>query len=505
MSYVEKAFYQYVKNIFTSGFRILFSKKYFFYTLAFILISVTSTVFYLIGANIESSSADTLKEIGSILIKVELSFAVTYVFFGLFFARFPVKYWIAPAFLAAAGGSALLYFLPIMSPFIAALGYLGWILISIFLTFSLSRNFWGNRIFGSVMFLGKKDNEGSVLFGIVVFIISLINLAMTGYLIYRSLWDEVLGIFQVDVWLLITSFFSLVAIIIVNIIIFKLGKKDDVFYTILSFFYVIASFTLWKLTYYTDSGSLPNDNVGSVLIALFFIFYTVSNYAKKIKKIEKETAKDETAVQTEKEKKKIEIGDIEIEEIDEEEEEKWVLLSIPRSIGPLGILMTVMGLVLSFHVTQLQLLTGDDIFSEYFVINGDIILSKNTLVGIKDKFAVILLTCLLIFFLLSYLWSEDFRKYGSPTLYRLEFLPPYEELVERIDRVRKGEDSWKQYANMLIKQGVKAGAKSTAKRVFVDPSKKVAGTIGGAYTKSREGVTKGFNKVFRRKDKKKKR
>ncbi|MCG3223132.1 MAG: hypothetical protein H7647_01610, partial [Candidatus Heimdallarchaeota archaeon] len=181
-----------------------------------------------------------------------------------------------------------------------------------------------------------------------------------------------------------------------------------------------------------------------------------------------------------------------------EGEEKWALLNIPRSIGPLGILMTVMGLILSYHVTYLQFLSGDDIFSEFF-------LTKNELVGIKDKFAVILLTCLLIFFLLNYLWSEDFRRYGSPTLYRFEFLPPYEELVERIDRVRKGEDSWKQYANMLIKQGVKAGAKSTAKKVFVDPSKKVAGAITGAYTASKKGVTKGFNKVFRRKDKKKKR
>jgi hypothetical protein len=491
MSYVEKAFYQYVKNIFTSGFRILLSKKYLFYTIAFFLISVTSTVFYLIGANVQSVSSDLLREISSILIVVELSFAVTYVFFGLLFARYPLKYWGIPAFIAAAGGSATIYFLPVISPYIAAIGYLGWILISVFLTFSLSRNFWGNRIFGSVMFLGKRADEGSVLFGSIVFILSVVNFGMTGYLIFRSF-------NPLNLSLIITAGFSLIAIILVNIVIFKLGKKDDVFYTILSFFYVIASFTLWKLTYYTATDSLPSDNVGSVLVALFFIFYTVSNYAKKIKKIETDATKDETVEQKEKEKKSIEIGDIEIEKIDEEGEEKWALLNIPRSIGPLGILMTVMGLILSYHVTYLQFLSGDDIFSEFF-------LTKNELVGIKDKFAVILLTCLLIFFLLNYLWSEDFRRYGSPTLYRFEFLPPYKELVERIDRVRKGEDSWKQYANMLIKQGVKAGAKSTAKKVFVDPSKKVAGAITGTYTASKKGVTKGFNKVFRRKDKKKKR
>ena len=175
MSYVEKAFYQYIKNIFTSGFRVLFSKKYIFYTIAFFLLSITSTIFYLIGrGNTE------LTEIGDIFIIIELSFAITYVCFGLFFARFPVKYWVVPAFLAAAGGSVLLYFFPLISPFVAIIGYMGWIFVSIFLTFSLSRNFWGNRILGSVMFLGKRAEEGSILFGGIVFILTFINAGITG-------------------------------------------------------------------------------------------------------------------------------------------------------------------------------------------------------------------------------------------------------------------------------------------------------------------------------------
>ncbi|MCK5140814.1 MAG: hypothetical protein KAQ70_01355 [Candidatus Heimdallarchaeota archaeon] len=483
MSYVEKAFYQYIKNIFTSGFRILFSKKYFFYTIAFFLLSITSTTFYLIGiGNAE------LKEVGDILIIIELSFAITYVCFGLFFARFPVKYWGVPAFLAAAGGSVFLYFFPIISPFVAIIGYMGWIFVSIFLTFSLSRNFWGSRILGSVMFLGKRAEEGTILFSGVVFILSLINAGISGYLIY-------LGISTVDIFLIVSSISALIAIIIVNIIIFSLGKNDDVFYTILAFFYIISGFNLWKLLFYTISNASSSGaetyNIGGTLSALFLIFYTVSNYAKKLKKIE-EPKNDVIMAQIEDKKKKEEI-----ERIEEDEEGKWGLLKIPNSIGPLGILMIVMGLVMSYHVTYLQLLTGGDIFSEFFI-------SENVLVGLKDKFGVVLLTCILIFYLLNYLLSKEFRKYASPTLYRFEFLPPYEELIERINKVRSGEDSWKQYANMLIKQGVKAGAKSTAQKVFVTPTKKVAGAIGGAYTTSVKGVKKGFSKVFRRKSKKKK-
>jgi hypothetical protein len=478
MSYVEKAFYQYVKSIFTTGIKVLFSKKYIFYTIAFILISITSTVFYLIEKQLENVSGEILAKTGDILIGIELSVAVTYVFFGMFFAKYPLKYWVGPAFVAAVGGAVLLYFVNIISPYIAAIGYLCWILVSVFITFSLSRNFWGNKVLGSIMFLGKQEGEGSILFGGVVFVLTLINAGMGGYLIYEA-------IDPLQITLIITAGFAILAVVLVNLMIFRFGKKDDVFYTILAFFYVFASFTLWKLTFYTAAENEAGDNIGSVLMALFLIFYTVSTYGRRVKKIEKGISEElilEESKESKKRKKK-EIVELEIED-------KWFLLNIPRFMSPLGVLMTVMGLILSYHVTYLQFLTEDDLFSVMFF-------SKTELAGLRDKFAVILLPCIIIFLLLNYRLSENFRRYSSPELYRFEFLPPFDELVERIDRVRRGEDSWRQYANMVLKEGIKVGAKSTARKVFVSPTKKVAGAVGGAYSKTRDGV----KKVFRRKKK----
>ena len=100
--------------------------------------------------------------------------------------------------------------------------------------------------------------------------------------------------------------------------------------------------------------------------------------------------------------------------IELEEEERWFLLRIPRFISPLGVLMTIMGLILSYHVTYLQFLTEDDLFRTFFF-------TKYDLAGLRDKFAIILLACLLVFLLLSYRWSENFRRYASPELYRFEF------------------------------------------------------------------------------------
>ena len=482
MSYVEKAFYQYIKTIFTSGLKVLFSKKYIFYTIAFILITITSTVFYLIEKQLENVSGEVLTIIGDVLIAIELSVAVTYVFFGIFFSKYPLKFWVGPAILTSVGGSVLIYFVKIISPYIAAIGYLCWILVSVFITFSLSRNFWGSKVLGSIMFLGKQDGEGTILFGWFVFVLSLINAGMGGFLIYSAI-----NPFQLT--LIITAAFAILAVILVNLMIFRFGKKDDVFYTILAFFYVFASFTLWKLTFYTAQGRESGDNAGSVLIALFLIFYTVSSYGRRVKKIEQgieeELVLEEVDASKLKKRKKKDI-------IELEEEEKWFLLKIPRFISPLGVLMTVMGLILSYHVTYLQFLTEDDLFTLIFF-------SKYDLAGLRDKFAIILLACIIVFLLLNYRWSENFRRYASPELYRFEFLPPFNELVERIDRIKRGEDSWKDYASMVIKEGVKIGVKSTAQKVLISPTKKVAGAIGGAYSKTKSGIGKVFRQ--RKKDK----
>ena len=480
MSYVEKAFYRYIKSIFTTGFKVLFSKRYILYTIAFLLISITSSAFYVLQkTQAIVSNGELLQQLTTILISVELSFAVTYVIFGLFFARYPLKYWFVPALLTSAGGAAIIYYLPTIAPYVAAICYITWIFISVFLSFSFSRNFWGNKVLGSIMFLGKPVDEGSILFAGIVFLFSLVNAGMSIYL-------AVISILQDHYTLLIAASFGLLGTLLVNLVIFKWGKLDDVFFTILAFFYVFSSFTIWKVTIYTYQGKTPGDNVGSILIALFLIFYTVSSYGRKVKKIEEQTSTSDTETPTdEKEKASDETKDIEGE---------WAPLRIPEKMGPLGTLMVVMGLILGYHVTFLQFLTNEDLFTNLFFI------SKEELAGLKDKIAIIFLPSLMIFFLLSYRYSPRFREYASPELYRFEFLPPFEELVERIERIRSGEESWKDYAMMIVKEGVKIGVKSAARKIFVSPTKKVAGAIGKAYSGTKDNVVR----LFRRKERKKK-
>jgi hypothetical protein len=48
---------------------------------------------------------------------------------------------------------------------------------------------------------------------------------------------------------------------------------------------------------------------------------------------------------------------------------------------------------------------------------------------------------------------------------------------------------------MALKEGIKIGAKSAARKVFVSPTKKVTGAITGAYSSTKKNITR----VFRRK------
>ncbi|MHA1462658.1 MAG: hypothetical protein ACTSQ0_06290 [Candidatus Heimdallarchaeota archaeon] len=44
MSYVEKSVYKYLKNIVTSGFKALFTKKFLIYTIFFLIIIATKSL-----------------------------------------------------------------------------------------------------------------------------------------------------------------------------------------------------------------------------------------------------------------------------------------------------------------------------------------------------------------------------------------------------------------------------------------------------------------------------
>ncbi|MHA1867581.1 MAG: hypothetical protein ACTSVB_07365 [Candidatus Heimdallarchaeaceae archaeon] len=542
MSYVEKALYQYIKGIFVDGFKVLFSKKYVVYTSIFLASIISTTVLYTLQA-LQVNIGIDLNNLSSLFLKIELALALTYFLSGLILARYPVYFWIIPVLIFTGGLVVVFYFLPDilkvipdLSPYFAVIFYLSWIILSVFLSFSLSRNFFGNKYLGSALFLGKKKNEGGILFSGIIFIVALVNLAISSYLLYISLMS--LFTSNKQIFLFVASIASIISTGIIFAIIFKLGTYDDVFYTIIAFYYVFTSYILWKLAFYyftaSEVGDITVSNVDviiSVFTSLFWAIYSMSSYGRKIRQIKaldeelektekiikKETLEEQKEFEkiksmkipqikikeddswlekrkkiqqmkkAEKEKlkalkkfnkkreKRKKLAQMRLEEARKETEEriakskeKWFIFRIPDLLGPKGVLLTIMGMILGYHVTNIQFLAQEDLFSSISYLSSD------RLFGLRDKFAILSIMLIIVLFLISYEKSEKFRNYVSPELYRLEILPSFDELMGLIEKVKSGEVSWQEIAKDMILSGAKAALGATATKAFVTPSKAIA-------------------------------
>ncbi|UJG41974.1 MAG: hypothetical protein K9W45_05785 [Candidatus Heimdallarchaeum aukensis] len=555
MSYVEKALYQYIKGIFVDGFKVLFSKKYVVYTSIFLASIISTTVLYILQA-FQINTAVDLGNLASLFLKIELALALTYFLSGLILARCPIYFWIIPVVILTGGLVVVFYFLPDilniipdLSPYFAVIFYLSWIVLSVFLSFSLSRNFFGNKYLGSALFLGKKKNEGGILFSGIVFVVALVNLALSVYLLRLS----IMSLFTPNkqFFLLVASVASIISTTIIFAIIFKLGTYDDVFYTIIAFYYVFTSYILWKLAYYyftsSDIGEITVSNVDviiSVFTSLFWAIYSMSSYGRKIiqiKALDEELEKTEKIIKQEtleeqkeferiksmkipqikitdddswlekrkkiqqmkkaekeklkalkkfnkKREKRKKLAQVRLEEAKKETEEriakskeKWFIFRIPDLLGPDGVLLTIMGMILGYHVTNIQFLSQEDLFSSIYYLSSD------RLFGLRDKFAIVSIMVIIVIFLISYETSEKFRKYASPELYRLEILPSFDELMELIEKVRTGEVSWQSIAKDIILSGAKAAVGAAATKAFITPSKTIARKFKKLISRDEEG------------------
>lgn len=448
MSYIEKAFYRYLKSIFTTGIKVFLSKRYRLFTIPFLFVSFFSTLFFLIS-QYGSVSFLPFHFLFTLLFYIELSIAVNYILYGVFLSQYPKKYWGIPIIITSGVFVFLLYFLPHVTAVIIMLCYLLWIVLSVFLTFSVSRNFWGNKVLGSIMFLGKKSDEGSILFAPIVLMVALINGGIAGYILWVSINSNRLLFF-------LTGIFALIGVILVFVTVIKLGKDDDVFYTILSFFYVGSSWPLWKFVFYLFRGTPSASNLTSLIGVFFLLFYTFSTYGRKVKTIHSNIHSTG------------------------EKERDCILIKFPKYIGAKGTLMCIQGLILGYHVSYFQFASQGTLFFPIWFFSG------HPLAWIHDTIVIIFSSVLFLFFLAYYRWSSSFQQYVSPELYRFAFLPPFEELVEKLEEIQKGDTSWKTYTLQILKEATKIGLKSAREKAV----------------SSAKNITKFAKKIFQQEEEK---
>ncbi|MHA1995631.1 MAG: hypothetical protein ACW97Z_13885 [Candidatus Hodarchaeales archaeon] len=456
MSYVEKAFWDYLKSTLFGGVRILLSRQFILFSVILFMISVSTT-----GLVVMQDQASELitPELIDIAFSLEISLAIGFILSGLvakrlnFISRLILMLVIV----------VLVFILSLLSTEIALLNDFTDLFIEVFpllaffcwsflipvASFAFAKGMFSNKVTGSILFLGKPKTERKSIFSGVLTIIAVFSLIGNGLMIYAGMMDSrvsyvVLGIFAFAV--------SVIVIIIVQGFLFS----DDIFNSVLGLFFVMLLPNQMMIVLTSISGSENIITSFDFLLVAFTLLYSAQSISRRIKL--KGVVIDESG------KVKNVKGD-----------DPFRIGRFIGFVGGEGIVLIYLGLALGFHLIQLQILNNtagiyEELFSELSFSEAyhDITSMFSFLI-----FGIVTLTYFL----------QRGRGYWEADILRLDFLPPYDELKDYMERVKSGEISKTELALTVGKKvgksavnagsaGIFSAARMFRDRIFKDSDKK---------------------------------
>jgi len=335
MSYVERTVYDYLKDILTSGIRILLSKRFFVFTLMLFLSSILPMYVlwqYSTGAiNIISMPILAITLTAQNIVKIQFAISLAFIIVGFLLGR--ANTLIQSILIIVAGiifSVVSLYFIEFEFIETYELVMLSlWTIILIAATFSFVRNLFGNKISGSILFLGKPENQGFALFGGLLAVIYIIFALITAYIYLNTN----------DIMFLITNLsIQLFMILAVTI----LARFDDLFFTIVGFYYLLTAANLISLGYQVlFSGSNRVISIIDVITAVFFIIYNVQIVIRKIPFKRKAY----------------------------NEQDVWIFSKVFEKIGEKGVVLIFFGIVLGYVMWLLTLFFVEPIKIDFAFFN----------------------------------------------------------------------------------------------------------------------------------------
>lgn len=465
MSYVEKSVYKYLKNIVVSGIKALFNKKFLIYTIFFLVLIASTSIIALIsipsiGLTIGSISSEDMI---NYVFYFELAFALAYIITGLLLSRTPIVLHLIIMLLLAGGMFTGLYFLDnvLVITIIGFVLYTLWMFITIISTFSFSKNLLGSRVTGSILFIGKKEGGAALFSGILTPLI-LVFVGLNGYMLYQ-------GIITVY-WLYIVT--PVVSILTGGFLIFAmwyLARKDDVFYTILPFFYVLTNTHTIQLFIRLIQGDSTYISWLSIMVSIFFLLNSISKYYRKVEKLDMDFLPEQEEI-------------LEVKESSKKQKEKapekneFFISDVFRFISDRGVIMLILGFALANHSIILQIGFNKENIEAIFTLQSGVVQTAHCFTMIFATITV------LIIIILKYS-SKRFQSYLTPRIFRLNFLPPYEDVEKFVVDARSGNIDWKVFARdatiSLARKGMSATAQLSvsAKEQTIDLARKGVDTV----------------------------
>ncbi len=336
-------------------------------------------------------------------------------------------------YFVAKDNSSLNFLSTLIMQFFPLVAFLSWAFLVPLASFAFSKGMFNNKITGSVLFLGKPKTEHKSIFSGLITIIAFLSflwniiVAYIGFTEYRLSY-LVLGVIGILVALLI--------IVVVQGWIFN----DDVFNTILGFFFVMTLPNQIMIFLTSVSGSENIITSFDYIFVIFSLVYSAQNISRRVKM------------------KGIVVDDLE-KATKEIKEDPFRIGRFIGFIGGEGVVLIYLGLVLGFHLIQLQVMSGDA--TAWTTFFSDLEFSE----GYHD-ITMIFMTIILVTVCFFYTLQRG-KGYWEADIFRFNFLPPYDELVNYMERIKKGEISKTDIALTVGKKAVAAsgvGIFSAAKK-----------------------------------------
>lgn len=460
MTYLESAVADFTKSVLTNGLRTLFTRQYLPYTLTAVsfivfnsIVSLSGNVF---GLQLDDATID-------LLLSFEVALGVAFVITGMLVSRFE-KYWLDLIFIFLIASSFFFAVdLGVVSieqvGLVAGLLFIMWTIIATISQYTFFRDLFGHYVFGGILFFGKPEDDGKVLFDGTIGIITFVNLVL-GYVIFRhdnsnqSL--QYLGLLIIIGGLL--NFLPLLHI----------QSKGDVFFTALTWFYALNTVRtisiVLQIFVFTEDGN--NSSIVETFFTLFMVLFAVHKAAQQSVKIGKKLS---------------ELTDYDYEASLKTRPDLGIFRFIGRLFGDQGVVLLILGFVIGYHATQVQIRLGSDNLLNIIPINQ----------GLSPRIwsnEISLITALLIYLatIFLYLLFPRFREYASPEIFRAPWAPPYEEAKLLIQAIREGRVDYK---TDLLKMTASLAKNQLSKKLLgrkVDHERTISGTLRKLINKSKE-------------------
>ncbi|UCG03013.1 MAG: hypothetical protein JSW11_03305 [Candidatus Heimdallarchaeota archaeon] len=425
MSYVEKAFWDYLKTTLFGGVRILFSKRLILFSLILFVTSVMTT-----GAVVLQSQTSETISIGEFTLleltfMMQISIALGFIISGLVskklntlirFILLLIVVVITLVVLLIENISDLIFqYFPLVA-------FLSWAFLVPLASFAFSKGMFDNKITGSVLFLGKPTTDHKSIFSGVMTLVAIASLLWNIVMAYIGFTENRLSYLVLGIIGIVVAF---LIILVVQGWIFN----DDIFNTTLGFFFVMTlpNQIMIFLTSVTGSESIITSF--DYFFVIFSLLYSAQNISRRVK------MKGVVIDPSEKSKKKV-------------REDPFRIGRFIGFVGGEGVVLIYLGLALGFHLIQLQIMSGvalvwEDIFGTLSFSEG--------YHDITMVFMVIILILVCIVYTL-----QRGKGYWAAEIYRFDFLPPYEDLVDYMERIKRGEISKTDIALTVGKKAVEA-------------------------------------------------